>query len=319
MATRSSANFISYDLRPTKQTERRILLEVLRGASKHIPLLKTFRYVGMGANRFYDFLLMHKYLGVSEMISLEHDANMHRRAKFNCPYGFIDVVNKSTSDLIAENSFEKNSIVWFDYDGGLSSTIIEDISSLGRKLPTGGFFFVTTYGGFPGAVEKQPAAERLEWIEEILGDGAAGVSLADVEKATAHIAIYKTLITAFKTSFAYRRDGIFVPLLCVKYSDSKPMVTVGGGFFDTAKVQDVKDDVHASLPFLDIKNEALYEIRSLYLTEKERTLFDRAVTSPVERSRNVELQLTSFGFNKEDISAYRELVRFHPRYVESIV
>lgn len=319
MAARSSANFISYDLRPTKQTERRILLEVLRAASKHGGLLKNYRYVGMGANRFYDFLLIHKYLGVFEMTSLEHDPNMFRRAKFNCPYGFIEVLNKATSDFIADDEFTKNSIVWFDYDGGLSGTVIEDISAIGRKMPAGGFFFVTTYGGLPGAIEKAPAAERLGWVEDLLGGAAAGVSIAETEKASAHIAIFKTLLTAFKTSFAYRNDGVFVPLLCVKYSDSKPMITVGGGFFDSAVAELIKDDVHASLPFLGVKNEALYEIRSLYLTEKERALFDRAVTSFHAISRNIETQLDRFGFAPEDISAYRELVRFHPRYVESIV
>lgn len=319
MSKRSSANFISYDLRPTKQTERRILLEVLRAASKYGDLLKNYRYVGMGANRFYDFLLTHKYLGVSEMTSLEHDKKMFQRANFNCPYGFINVLNKTTSDFIADDEFNKSSIVWFDYDGGLSDTVVEDISAIGGKLPVGGFFFVTTYGGLPPAVERAPAAERLAWVEDILGGAAAGVNVAETEKATAHIAIFKTLLTAFKTSFAYRKDGVFVPLLCVKYSDSKPMVTVGGGFFEASVVDGIRDDVQASLPFLKVKTENLYEIKSLHLTEKERGLFDLAVTSQGYNARSIQVQLETFGFDGEDFDAYRELVRFHPRYVEAIV
>ena len=133
MANRSSANYISYDLRPAKQSERRILLEVLRAASKCSALIGDYRYIGMGANRFYDFLLMHKYLGVSEMISLERDKKMYKRAKYNCPYGFIEVLNKSTSTFIASDPFLKNSIVWFDYDGGLSANVIEDVAEIGRR------------------------------------------------------------------------------------------------------------------------------------------------------------------------------------------
>ncbi len=62
--TRSTARFISYDLRPAKQSERTILLDLLRLTSDSGLNITGYRYVGMGANRFYDFLLMHKYLGL---------------------------------------------------------------------------------------------------------------------------------------------------------------------------------------------------------------------------------------------------------------
>jgi hypothetical protein len=273
----------------------------------------------MGANRFYDFLLIHKYLGISKMISLEHDKKMHKRAVFNCPYGFIEVQKSSTSTFIGNDSFQAQSIVWFDYDGGLSAKVVDDIFDLALKIRSGGFFFVTTFAEPPGALDKQSTGERLDWFVDELGEVAKGVTIEDVENSNFHIAVFKTLLAAFKNAFSFRSDGSFIPLLCVKYSDSKAMITVGGGFFDPAAATAIKQKVDTTLPFLAVTQEKLYEIKSLHLTEKERSLFDRAVTSPNYRSRNIELQLEKFGFSADDMEAYRQLVRFLPRYVESIV
>ena len=80
---RSTASFISYDLRPSKQSERRILLDVLKIAGDCGLPISDYRYVGMGANRFYDFLLIHRYIGIRNMVSLEHDPIMYKRSIFN--------------------------------------------------------------------------------------------------------------------------------------------------------------------------------------------------------------------------------------------
>ena len=114
--SRSTANFISYDLRPAKQSERRMLLDLMQVAGDCGFPITDYRYVGMGANRFYDFLLIHKYLGVNKMISLEHDPIMYGRAMFNCPYSFIDVRKKSIAEFISGDSFSDKSLLWFDYD-----------------------------------------------------------------------------------------------------------------------------------------------------------------------------------------------------------
>src|SRR4051794_25050618 len=88
---RSTARFIPYDLRPAKQSERKILVDLLKtGGDIGLPI-GDYRYVGMGANRFYDFLMLHKHLGICSMVSLEHDPKMFKRAAFNVPYNFIDV------------------------------------------------------------------------------------------------------------------------------------------------------------------------------------------------------------------------------------
>lgn len=109
---RSTGRFILYDLRPAKQTERRILLDVLGAGSDCGLPLTGYRYVGMSANRFYEFISMHKYLGLTSMVSLEHDDQFFARAKFNSPYSFIDVVNNSVADFISGDESPLSSVFW---------------------------------------------------------------------------------------------------------------------------------------------------------------------------------------------------------------
>ena len=70
MSKPSTANFVPYGLRPSKQTERRILLDFLKCANEGGLTISDSRYVGMGGVLFYDFHLMHRFAGINNMISL---------------------------------------------------------------------------------------------------------------------------------------------------------------------------------------------------------------------------------------------------------
>lgn len=318
---RSTAKYISYDLRPTKQSERRILLDLMKIAGDcGFPITK-YRYVGMGANRFYDYLLMHKYLGVNKMISLEHDPKMYKRAMFNRPYSFIDVRNKSISEFISGDTFSDQSLLWFDYDGGINSDALADIASLATKLKLGDFCFVTIGGARPPSLEKNDENKVLAWMKEEFGDLAGEVTITDVEKSNFPEAARKALLAAFRYAFSTRKGCQFVPFLQVKYADSMTMVTVGGGLIDDAHVEKFKRNINHSLPFLRIYENILYEIKSLHLTERERVLFDRATThTTADEIENSQLhKIKKLGFGDDEIKAYKELIRYLPRYVETIV
>ena len=137
MTPQSSAIRVSYDLRPSKQCERKIMLDLFNTARASGFLISDYRYVGMGANRFYDFILIHKYLGIDKMISLEHDEEMFLRAEFNCPYKFIKISNITVYDFLSTDHFEGNSIYWMDYDKDISQEIMRDIASLARNVKSG--------------------------------------------------------------------------------------------------------------------------------------------------------------------------------------
>jgi hypothetical protein len=252
------------------------------------------------------------------MVSLEHDQTMHKRAEFNNPFYFIKVKNETTDNFISNDANDIGSVFWFDYDGGISNGIINDIVSLSTKIKIGDFVFVTVYAGPPRVIEKENDSNQLAWIKDTFGEIAGKIKLEDMEDSKFWSAIHKLLYAGFLNGFAQRRDGELVPLLQVRYSDSTPMISVGGAFLAGGQSVAIKGKINRELPFLCTTDCVVYEIRSLHLTERERTIFDRAVTSPKRQTR-YKNQLKEIGFEDVELQAYSELIRYLPRYVETIV
>jgi hypothetical protein len=314
----SSAKSVSYDLRPSKQTERKIMVDLLKIALGCGIPINEYRYVGMGANRFYDFVLFHKYLGIRNMISLEHANDMIARAHFNNPYRFIKVRNEGFSEFLSSDVHDKNTVFWLDYDGTLSTDITLDIAQLSTKLKVGDFCFVTVSAEVPASLRSEKsAAGKLRLAKDVFGDVAGGLTSVDVEQSGFHKAVSKILSAAFQNAFALRRDGIFVKLLQIQYADGVRMITYGGALLNEAVADPYRKRVNDSMPFLNVMSDQLYTIRSLSLTEKERGLFDRAVThtSSLSAERNT---LRRLHFTETDLDSYKELLRYMPRYVETI-
>jgi len=311
----STANFIAYGLRPAKQAERRLLLDFLKCANEAGQAISDCRYVGMGGTTFYDFHLMHRFLGINQMISLERNRDIYPRCQFNCPFDFIKVENKTTADFLAADNDNTNTIYWFDYDDGIGPEITADIISLGTRVRIGGFAFVTVCANPPGALRNQTKEQRLEHFQQYMGGFSAGLIADDMENSKFPDTVYRVLMAAFRNAFAARADGRFEILFQVQYRDTTPMVTVGGYFCKATDATSIRRRVRTDLPFL-LKRPP-YQIRQLNLTERERVLFDMAVTKRRLNSKQAN-SLRSFGFKKSDFDAYRDLIRFLPRYHESI-
>ena len=293
-------------------------MELLKiGGNCGLPI-GSYRYVGMGANRFYDFLLVHRYLGITNMISLERDSMMYKRATYNVPFGFIDVQEKSSADFLARDASDVATIYWLDYDSGIGIDVLSDITSLSTRIEPGHFCFVTVCGEPPAVIADKSDEERLAWLQDNLRGTAGDVTREDVERASFFQAVHKIAMASFRSAFAPRTEGVFVPALQARYSDSVPMVTVGGAFLTRCEAVAYREQVKAAMPFLNTTDTKIYKIASLNLTDRERALFDRAVTSKTTRSRERSV-LGRLGFKASEINAYGELMRYVPRYVEAIV
>lgn len=315
---RSSAKFVSYDLRPAKQCERKLILEVFSCAAECGHKIKNYRYVGMGANRFYDFILMHKQFSISKMISLEHNASMYNRAAFNAPFKFLEVRNESVNAFSAVDKGHKNTIYWLDFDGGIGPNITGDVTSIARNVLENDFLFVTVTASPTRAYSKLNSTQRLALMQDTLGDYAAGVTAGDTEDANFPSAVEKVLRVSLQNIFAARNPIGFRDLFRVQYADGQQMVTIGGivGAQDTA--DKIKGSIAQKAPFLYPSDGSRYRIRKFDLTEKERALFDLAATSNRSNSREINA-LKKMGFDDTDVDQYREILRYYPRYIEALI
>jgi hypothetical protein len=166
---RSSAISIPYDIRPSKQVERRIILDMLlTAAASGFPIAKS-KYVGMGGVKFFDFIMFHRYLGLKEFISLEHDSDLLARCNFNKPFESVSIYNGSFSDFITEFRSNAPHIFWIDYDYGLSEDLKDDILSVGSKLPPRSFLFLTVDGEPKRALARASSDARINEFQEQLG------------------------------------------------------------------------------------------------------------------------------------------------------
>ena len=318
MASQSTAKFVSYDLRPSKQCERKMMLDSFNTAMESGFSIPDYRYVGMGANRFYDFILIHKYLGINKMISLEYDQKMLPRAKFNCPYKFIKILNTTAHNFISSDGFAGNSIYWMDYDGSIGPEITRDIASLAPSVKSGDFVFFTVCGAPPGNIKGEGSSNRLFELKDIFGDLANLLTEKDMENSKFARAVHKILDAAFKSAFVVRREGVFRPFFQVEYADGLDMITYGGIFATKAECQKFLKLLKVKVPFLSTKSLRNYRIKKFNLTEKERNLFDLAATAKCSSAEEIG-ELEKLGFKRKELRSYKELLRYHPRYVETFV
>src|SRR5271169_5543512 len=71
MRTRSSGYKVPYDVRPSKQAERYIMVELLHKLDSCTKGISKYHYVGMGSFFFHDFRLFHHLLGIKRLTSIE--------------------------------------------------------------------------------------------------------------------------------------------------------------------------------------------------------------------------------------------------------
>jgi hypothetical protein len=313
----STAKNVAYNLRASKQAERRILIDFLKCANEAGVTISDCRYVGMGGTQFYDFHLLHRFLGVKRMVSLERDDDMFKRSVFNCPYRFIKVMNNTVAEFIELDRDRTRTIYWLDYDDAISPEITTDINALGGRLKPSEFVLVTVYAEPPGALRDKNSEARLDYFIENLGEYSSGLVREDMENYLFPSTVHRILVAAFTRAFSTRRDGKFVPWLQIQYSDAKQMITVGGCFCGANAENDISTRVKRDLPFLT-SDTLPYHIKYLNLTERERALFDIAVTMKGAKSKQIS-KLETLGFKERDFRAYKELIRFLPRYYESII
>ena len=317
MPRRSSAKVVSYDLRPAKQCERRLMIESFYTAIESGFLVSEYRYIGMGGISFYDFRLIHKYLGIDNMTSLEHDEGILARAEFNCPFKFIDVKHSTVSDFILSDGFDGNSIYWLDYDGPINGDVVSDIFAISQNARLGDFVFVTVSGSTPKYLRKKKTIDRLAELRDRFPALTVALSAQDLDDAGFPRAIRKLLRSAFGDAFSFRADGVFNPFFQVQYADGIEMVTYGGNFATQECCDNFNNRLKGKIPFVGSTLNESYRIERFNLTEKERLLFDRAVTSTRTNAREIG-RLYKLGFDEEELDRYRELLRLNPRYVETL-
>jgi hypothetical protein len=313
--SRSSAYKIQYDIRPSKQTERRILLDILRTAAEAGSDLRTYHYIGFGGFKFYDFEMLYKHLGIRHMTSIELDATLHARCRFNKPFGFINFQKGSLGEYLNRTTFKRPIVAWLDYDCKLSDEVVQDLRTVCTKAPTGSFIFATVDARIPDGLSTMPAAKRLAVVRDEYQDTAFGLKPEELSPTRFPSFAERVVWSVLSESLARRSDGVFVPLIRVFYKDTALMITVGGCICESELAADFRRRLRKHFRFLVPDRDAEpYTIPAFNLTARERRLFDTVATNQHKlESKN----LRRLGFSKSELTDYKRMQRFIPSYFET--
>lgn len=139
----NSSRKINYSTRVAKNIERKMLRDMLIRLSTIFPM-SEHTYVGFGSKYFTDFIMMHKFLHIENLISIEGDIGNKEKYEFNKPLNCISMEYGMSNDVLPKLNLNKNkSIVWLDYDGLLESSCLDDIAHLAGELEFGSTLFVS--------------------------------------------------------------------------------------------------------------------------------------------------------------------------------
>ena len=259
-----------------------MLCEALRHLRFHD--LEDYQYVGLGSILFTDFRLMHRSLGISDMISIEIQESDRDRFEWNKPYGGITMLFGSTERRLSEIDFSRPTITWLDYDGPLLGSVIEDIRALAFNASHGSVIVITV-----NAHPRQTASGESDVLEQVrmeLGGqrvptnlnvaGLRGWGLAELYRRVGDGEIRDALSVANGVRDIPERLS-YEQLFNFQYRDGALMATFGGVFFRQQEQHDLEACSFDRLMFVRRGAEP-FRIRAPNLTLREVAHLERQLS-----------------------------------------
>lgn len=226
-----SFDAVNYSLRPSKGIQRQIIFDGIQKLQQCLNLEKL-AYVGFGSIWFTDFVLAHKLLGIDDMVSIESNNVGYRRAVFNSPYATVRVMNGLSGSVLPTLYHDeiikgRPWMIWLDYDSEFNEDVRDDIRSLIENAPTNSIVIFTFNGNEMkyGKAHDRPARLR-DLFGTLVPDDLPQKAYKNekIQETLADFSLEFMRVVAAEIS----RPGGLIPAFRIIYSDSAPMVTVGG-------------------------------------------------------------------------------------------
>jgi hypothetical protein len=311
MLPTSSSTKIAYDLRPSKQAERYILVEFLHKLRETGIRMEDYRYVGFGAQYFYDFRLFHQLLGIRELTSVEGSPleSVQKRCQFNKPYGDLELVLGLSTDYLRDASPDHNYLIWLDYDFGYGEVCHNDLTTILPKFRSGTILIVTIDLERPEY--KEPRELRDELAEQVPPEVLRSVAPQAFSPSQWPMTIIQLIERSITLGMYGRTDTTFLRLFSFEYRDTHRMYTFGGVLADLPAKRKIQRVARAWQFHCKDKLRNVRRIPRLMMTRKERGYLDELALSSREYKGEI-------GVSVEDFKAYQEYYRYLPLYSEIV-
>lgn len=315
---------VYYPTRPAKRVERKMMVEVFRRLTMFGPV-KDYRYVGFGSIYFTDFILFHKALSISQMISIEWEKRkaVQERFHFNLPFAGIDLRFAKASEALSGSDFswDHRTILWLDFTSQLNDEVYECISQFCINAVSGSVLLVTVNANqyMPPDCEDccvecdKEVLTVSEYLEQKFGDAVPlGMKNEEIAARWGMATVYRKMIANRVSEEVSKRKILHRQLLHFRYRDSSQMLTVGFLLYDEEHKGVVESSAFDDLLFIsDPSNpDAAFEIDLPNLTTREVLHMNAQFlqdTAPVK----------SPGLLAKHIKSYSKIYRYYPMFAEA--
>ena len=309
-----SSDKINYLVRPAKQVERKLILEALQCLGKKYPI-QNYSYVGMGSRYFVDFQMVHKFLGIKDMISFEMDEDNIKRFEFNLPYEFIKLLPYKSTDILPSIDWSEDLIIWLDYDQKIQQYMIEDIEIICDNAKPG-TIFILTIDAEPDRFDEEFPQDEGERINKRLKNFKdtihphypPNIKKNDLSKK-AFPKILMQIIRERIRDCLTKRDLKHFQLFNLLYEDTCQMYTFG--CILEKRPKKIEDTGVYELNYIS-KDDNIIRIKLPILTPREKMLFDKLIPGIADK-------LDHFEMSKDKIRTYEKYYRYYPQYFEAYI
>lgn len=276
MEPSKSYKTVQYELRSAKQVERRMLIDAFQILTGEGWDISKYQYTGMGSVYFVDFVLLHKFLGIADMWSVEFDEDITKRVRFNRPFSFIKLFMEDVGDVIPRLSTRKRHILWIDYDTIVSAKVVQDVFLSASRLSRGSILLITV-DVEPPVKDGGPRKWKDYFNSEVQQYLPPGSRFGGDDLVRVNLDVLSRAISA---ATAGRAGLDFLPLFAFDYSDGHRMLTVGGMFIDPNERDKMVAGRLGERSYIRFSfDDEPYRIHVPRVTRKER-LYLEGVTCP---------------------------------------
>ena len=326
---------VPYRLRPHKAVDRRLFVDLLSRIERWWPLVDHV-YLSMGAHSLEDHRLVHKNIGIKNLITFDADSEVVARQRFNAPTtscycheGLSGEVIAKLDNVLTQYGMSADSglVVWLDYTApGQIGSQIREFQHLLDKGKVGDVVRITvnanpsSLGEFRDANDRPlPANElhqrRLGVLRSRIGEYLP--ASCDAEKLTVEdfpIVLAQSFAAAALKAIPVSSSNVFSPLSLVRYSDGLQMLSITGCIMPKNQVQAVRSKLSLDAwPFSSSDWITIHHLVVPDLTLRERLFLERNINLANDKI------ISGLGFSKADqvdvsdfIDNYRLYYRFYP-------
>lgn len=316
----ASYNQFNYNYRPSKSIERKILIELLKEIYR-IPVLDKTTYIGLGSIFFIDFKLIHKELGIKEMINIEGNISDAARFEYNKPFGCVRLEWGQTTDVLPNIDWVGNKIVWLDYDQTLQKYMFEDIETVFALLEPGSFYMATCNSSLPKYFDKKENIHNDGKFKKDFDKYAPfGLTPKMLTSTNSPALIRHMFSSTINYALRQRNSGItsdheklvFCQLLFINYKDGAPMLSFGGILKRKKDLKKLTKSNIFDLPYIRTSENPL-NIEPPILTNSEIDLINSYL--PIKSKQLLKKSELAF-IPQDDKEKYLDIYRHYPSYVE---